>query len=54
MSRDLADFAAWPWAQAYVWFKWADYGPDNMWGVVRSDGSHRPSYDAYQAFRKTP
>jgi hypothetical protein len=52
MRRDLADFASWRWAQAFVWFKWADYGPDNMWGVVRPDGSHRPSYDAYKAFSK--
>ena len=36
--------------QAYIWFKWADYGTDNMRGIVNNDGSHRPSYSTYQAF----
>jgi hypothetical protein len=38
-----------PWATPALRFKWADYGADNMWGVVRPDGSHRPSYDAYRS-----
>jgi hypothetical protein len=50
MQRSLTDYLAWPWAQAYLWFKWADYGSGNMWGVVNDDGSHRPSYGTYQAF----
>lgn len=50
LQRSLVDFTGWPWAQAYVWFKYADYGPDNQWGVVRSDGSHRASYYAYRDF----
>jgi hypothetical protein len=50
MQRSLVDFVNWPWARAYVWFKWADYGAANMWGVVRPDGTHRPSYDAYRTF----
>jgi Glycosyl hydrolase catalytic core len=49
MTRNLNDFKNWPWAAGYLWFKWADYGTDNMWGVVRPDGSHRPSYDAYRS-----
>jgi hypothetical protein len=53
MTRSLTDFASWPWAQGYLWFKWSDYGPDNMWGVVRPDGSHRPSYDAFRNFIAT-
>jgi hypothetical protein len=50
MQRALLDFTNWSWAQAFVWFGWADYGADNMWGIVRPDGSHRPSYDAYRDF----
>jgi len=50
MQRSLVDYMGWPWAQAYLWFKWEDYGADNIWGVVRSDGTHRASYYVYQAF----
>jgi hypothetical protein len=50
MRRTLHDFMSWRWARAYVWFKWADYGTANMWGVVRPDNSRRPSYNVYQAF----
>ncbi|MEV4536533.1 glycosyl hydrolase [Asanoa sp. NPDC049518] len=50
LQRTLADFMSWPWAHGYLWFKWADYGADNMWGVVRPDGTHRPSYETYRAF----
>lgn len=50
MQRSLVDYVSWPWAVAYVWFKWADYGPDNMWGIVRADGSRRPAYETYRSF----
>jgi hypothetical protein len=50
MQRSLVDYTNWPWAVAYVWFKWADYGPGNMWGVVRADGSRRPAYETYRSF----
>ncbi len=50
MQRSLVDFVSWSWAYAYVWFKYQDYGVDNMWGVVRSDGSRRASYHAYRDF----
>ncbi len=54
MQRGLADFASWSWAQAYAWFKYADYDSrdgDHMWyGVVEPDGTHRPSYDVYRSF----
>lgn len=55
LQRDLDDFASWPWAAAFTWFKWEDYGrgddPLNLWGLVRGpDGSHRPAYDVYQDF----
>jgi hypothetical protein len=54
LQRDLLDFVSWPWAQAFVWFKWEDYtNPDGSpaaWGVARADGTHRPSYSAFQAF----
>jgi hypothetical protein len=57
LTRDLNDFASWPWAAAFIWFKWTDYyGPDplNEWGLVRwADGSHRPAYTAYQSFIAT-
>jgi hypothetical protein len=53
LQRSLADFISWPWAQAYLWFKWSDYSAtdnDNRWGLVDWDGTHRISYDAYQQF----
>ena len=50
MRQSLMDFMSWPWAWAYVWFKWADYGDDKMWGVVRADRSHRPAFRTYQTF----
>jgi hypothetical protein len=51
--RSLADFISWPWARAYVWFKWTDYSAtssDDRWGLVDWDGTHRDSYRAYQQF----
>lgn len=50
LQRALTDFMSWPWAHAFVWFKYQDYGPANMWGTVRTDGTHRPSYHAYRDF----
>jgi hypothetical protein len=55
MQRSLVDYMSWPWAQAYVWFKWFDYddrrtGEHEWYGVVEPDGSHRPSYDTYRRF----
>jgi hypothetical protein len=55
LQRSLVDFMSWPWAQAYVWFKWFDYedqktGEHNWYGVVEPDGSHRPAYDTYRRF----
>jgi hypothetical protein len=50
MQHSLVDYMAWPWAHALLWFTWTDYSPDNMWGLVRLDNSHRPSFDVYKAF----
>lgn len=55
MQRTLEDFMSWPWAQAYIWFKWSDYddqktGEHNWYGVVEPDGKHRPAYDTYRRF----
>jgi hypothetical protein len=53
LQRSLVDFVNWPWAQAYVWFKWTDYSatnPDQRWGIVDWNGGHRLSYDAYRDF----
>jgi hypothetical protein len=52
LQRSLTDFVSWPWAQAYIWFKYRDYDdPDNLWGVVRgTDGTHRPSFNVYRDF----
>ena len=55
MQRSLVDYMKWSWAQAYVWFTWFDYddwrtGEHNWYGIVESDGSHRPGYDTYHRF----
>ena len=50
MQRSLVEYMAWPWAHALLWFTWTDYSPDNMWGLVRPDNTHRPSFDVYKAF----
>jgi hypothetical protein len=50
LQRSLTDYMTWPWAHVFVWYKWNDYGPDNLWGLVRSDDTHRPSFDVYKAF----
>jgi hypothetical protein len=51
LQRSLVEFIGWPWAQAYVWFKWADYSAvdgTNRWGLVNWDRTHRLSYSAYR------
>lgn len=52
MQRTLVDFASWPWAQTYIWFRWSD-NAGNDYGVVDANGNHRPSYGVYQSFIAT-
>lgn len=49
-AANVTNFIAWCHGTGYVaevvYFNYHDFGTKNWYGVVRSDGSHKPSYKA--------
>src|SRR5581483_9723151 len=50
LGQWLAGATAHTWVQKIFFYELQDGGPDFSWGVVRSDGSAKPAYDAYHQF----
>lgn len=52
-AANLTSFIAWARSTGYVaqviYFNWHDFGTNNWYGVVRPNGSHKPSYAALKA-----
>lgn len=49
-ASNITNFITWcrtqPYIAAIFYFNWRDYGSNDWYGVVRTDGSHKPSYAA--------
>ncbi|MFL5350230.1 MAG: hypothetical protein ACJ8AT_36105, partial [Hyalangium sp.] len=49
-AQNVTNFAAWaetqPWLKGWVYFCYHDFDTKDWYGVVRTDGSHKPAYAA--------